>query len=158
MDSFSVLKNAPGREIETSFCLTWCPSRFTGPQLAVGAMNESYIWRKKDGSDTWQKCEELFGHRGLVRDISWAPSMGRSYHLIATASKDGHVRIFKLTDPNKDPNYRPTTGTAMSDILISDEMSEERPKKKRYIVECIADFDDHHGEVWRVSWNVTGEN
>jgi len=45
----------------------------------------------------FRSAEELSGHRGLVRDVDWAVSMGRGYHLIATACKDGHVRIFKLT-------------------------------------------------------------
>jgi len=44
--------------------------------------------------------ETLPGHREVIHDVSWAPNMGRSYHLIATASKDKYVRIFKL---NEDP-------------------------------------------------------
>ena len=53
----------------------------------------------------------------------------RSYHLLATASKDGHVRIWKF---------------------VEDEVSDQ------YKVDLIADFVDHDAEVWRVQWNVTG--
>jgi len=31
-----------------------------------------------------------------VTSVSWAPSCGRSYHLIATGSRDGSVRIWKI--------------------------------------------------------------
>ena len=31
-----------------------------------------------------------------VTSLSWAPSCGRSYHLIATGSRDGSVRIWKI--------------------------------------------------------------
>ena len=31
-----------------------------------------------------------------ITSVSWAPSCGRSYHLIATGSRDGHVRIWKV--------------------------------------------------------------
>jgi len=31
-----------------------------------------------------------------VTSVSWAPSCGRSYHLIATGSRDGSVKIWKI--------------------------------------------------------------
>lgn len=31
-----------------------------------------------------------------VHDVSWAPKMGRSYHAIATAGRDGHIRVYYL--------------------------------------------------------------
>lgn len=36
------------------------------------------------------------GHQDDVNDVAWAPNMGRSYHLVATACKDKFVRIWKL--------------------------------------------------------------
>ena len=53
----------------------------------------------------------------------------RSYHLIATACKDGHFRIFKLTPS---------------------------PATQRFAVECVADIDVHSSEIWRCEWNVSG--
>lgn len=52
----------------------------------------------------------------------------RSYELVATACKDKRVRIFKLTMDG-----------------------EERIKS-----ELVADLKEHHAEVWRVEWNITG--
>lgn len=67
-------------------------------------------------------------HNGLIRSVSWAPSMGRSYHLIATGCKDGFIRIFKASE-SKDSGLK---------------------------VELAAKLGDHKQEVWRVSWNSTG--
>ncbi|EGS21224.1 uncharacterized protein CTHT_0030710 [Thermochaetoides thermophila DSM 1495] len=35
-------------------------------------------------------------HRGLVRDVAWAPGNIRGYDIIATACQDGFVRVFRL--------------------------------------------------------------
>ena len=95
IDVVHVLPAAPPRESEVSFCLAFCPSRWGGEQLVVGAMDTVRVYRH-NAAGKFRAAEELPGHGGLVRDVSWAVSMGRSYHLIATACKDGHVRIFKL--------------------------------------------------------------
>ncbi|GAO47372.1 WD40 repeat-like protein [Saitoella complicata NRRL Y-17804] len=140
MDEFAALPTRPPRELESSFCLTWCPSRWTAsPYLAVGAQDTCKIYSTDNTTGKWKPVDdlELKGHKGLVRDVSWGPSLGRSYHLIATACKDGHVRVFKLTETKEDLYAR-----------AEDE--------KRWVVECIADLDDHGAEVWRVSWNATG--
>eukprot|EP01089_Gocevia_fonbrunei_P012127 TRINITY_DN2778_c0_g1_i1.p1 TRINITY_DN2778_c0_g1~~TRINITY_DN2778_c0_g1_i1.p1 ORF type:complete len:113 (+),score=23.90 TRINITY_DN2778_c0_g1_i1:31-369(+) len=65
---------------------------------------------------------------GGVYDVAWAPNLGRSFHLIATACKDKCVRIFKVSNVG--------------------------PEK----LECfeIACLDKHNAAVWRVEWNVTG--
>lgn len=96
-DQIQVLRSQPPREVEQSFVVEYCPSRWGGEQLAVGAMDSVKIFRQ-DSNGKYKPREELPGHKNLVRGIAWAPTMGRSYHLIATACKDGHVRIFKLTE------------------------------------------------------------
>ncbi|KAK4158107.1 WD40-repeat-containing domain protein [Chaetomidium leptoderma] len=35
-------------------------------------------------------------HRGLVRDVAWAPGNIRGYDVVATACQDGWVRVFRL--------------------------------------------------------------
>lgn len=96
IDVVSVIPMPPPREGEVSFCIAFSPSRWGGEQLVVGAMDTVMIYRH-NAEGKFRPAEELPGHRGLVRDVAWAVSMGRSYHLIATACKDGRVRIFKLT-------------------------------------------------------------
>ena len=96
-EPIQILRNQPPRETEQSFVVEYCPSRWGGEQLAVGAMDTVKIYRQ-ESNGKYRDMEELKGHKNLVRGIAWAPTMGRSYHLIATACKDGHVRIFKLTE------------------------------------------------------------
>jgi len=51
----------------------------------------------------------LKGHRGLVRDVAWAPGNIRGYDVVATACKDGFVRVFQVTTPmkgSKEPRSR----------------------------------------------------
>jgi nucleoporin SEH1 len=77
--------------------------------------------------------------------------MARSYQLIATASKDNMVRIFKLTEqvlpptPQQVQRGRSPAGTPT-----------QGNQNKMYHIELIAAFDDHKAEVWRVEWNITG--
>jgi nucleoporin SEH1 len=42
---------------------------------------------------------EIQGHRGLVRDIAWAPGNIRGYDIVATACQDGYVRVFRIDTP-----------------------------------------------------------
>lgn len=116
MHDFSVV-SPPPRETDSSFCLTWCPSRFATPSLAVGAMDVVRIYTMDD-TGKFKAGLEL-SHGGLVRDITWGASMGRTFHLLATACKDGHVRIFKLKETDD----------------------------KSWESELIGDFTDHHSQV-----------
>lgn len=171
----------PSKETEVSFCLDFCPSRYGGEQLVVGAMDKVQVYRRGRDAARLRPAEELKGHRGLVRDVSWAAGMGRSHHLIATGCKDGHVRIFKLTAAQRTslkskysnnttsaarPGGKPRAGTATPGLGGSDEMlpsdatnppdEEAGGPGEHWVVELVADFDDHHSDVWRVSWNATG--
>jgi nucleoporin SEH1 len=101
---------------------------------------------KHDGHSKWYPAEYLPGHSQEVHDVSWAPSMGRSHQLIATASKDHYVRIFKLTE---------MTRLNSSKLVVSPAGTPTQYNRPIHI-ELIAAFKDHHAEVWRVEWNITG--
>jgi len=110
--------------------ISWNPSPYGPPSLVVGSSDPvAKIWEYNENYRRWQHVESLVGHKDGIHDVSWAPSMGRSYHLIATGSKDNTVRIWKL------------------------QMNNERHKPE---ASQLASFDDHKAEVWRVSWNITG--
>lgn len=80
--------------------------------IIVASMNKATIWRTKEishsvslGSSSSKElyhAAELKGHKGLVRDVAWAPGNMRGYDIVATACKDGFVRVFHLTTPHKD--------------------------------------------------------
>ncbi|KAG0636405.1 WD40-repeat-containing domain protein [Tuber brumale] len=180
MDAIDTLPAPPMKEIEVSFCIDFCPSRWSGEQLVVGAMDKVQVYRVGRDTVRLRPVEELKGHRGLVRDVSWAAGMGRSYHLIATGCKDGHVRIFKLTASSghlSPPRSKHSTNSSNSrrqqrtgalgagltgvDETLPPKGDDEANNTdsdvgEGWSVELIADFDDHHSDVWRVSWNATG--
>jgi nucleoporin SEH1 len=63
-----------------------------------------------------------------ITSVSWAPSCGRSYHLIATGSRDGHVRIWRVKPP-----------------LPPDEIEqdEDEARDSGWSATIVGDFDDH---------------
>lgn len=113
----------PARGEETSFKVAFDPNlepcyhaiRQGVPRdslgIIVASMNRASIWRTKEishnvslGSSISKElylAVELKGHRGLVRDVAWAPGSIRGFDVVATACKDGFIRIFQITTPAK---------------------------------------------------------
>ena len=92
---------------------------------------------RPDDRGQWQVAELIQDDAGLVRCVAWAPGGQRGYELIATGSKSGVVRIYKLTES--------------SDGMTIGGGS--------YTIEALGQFQHHGGvsnDVQTVSWNVTG--
>ncbi|RCI13754.1 hypothetical protein L249_8084 [Ophiocordyceps polyrhachis-furcata BCC 54312] len=82
--------------------------------LVVAAMDTVSIYRSRDvlasAYGLSQTRKEFYlavqissdSHRGLVRDVSWAPGNFRGYDMIATACQDGFARVFRLDTPLDD--------------------------------------------------------
>ncbi|KAL0088047.1 WD40-repeat-containing domain protein [Phycomyces blakesleeanus] len=155
MEEFEIASHHRPIDADSGYCIDWCPNRTATALMVVGLGKEigaRASLSRHDGHNRWYPAECLPEHTQEVHDVSWAPSMARSYQLIATACKDHHVRIFKITE-------MPLTGLAPSQRAQS--MSNNgrqggRIGHRPLQVEMIGDFDDHHAEVWRVEWNVTG--
>ncbi|KAJ2509885.1 epoxide hydrolase, soluble (sEH) [Coemansia sp. RSA 1939] len=81
--------------------LSWCKSRFSAPHmLVVGGSKGNAVRVYQTGSMQPTKLHDIDFYDSYVLDVDWAPTMGRSFHLIATACSDGHVRIYKFwADP-----------------------------------------------------------
>ena len=85
--------------------------------VAVASMYRTSIWRTKEishsvslGSSSTKEfylAAELKGHRSLVRDVAWASGNIRGFDVVATACKDGYVRVFQTTTP---PTELPAKG------------------------------------------------
>ncbi|CAH2268277.1 nucleoporin SEH1 [Pararge aegeria] len=138
-------------------CLSWNPSlsrsNSNPPMLAVGsdepniasatgtqsdkvACNEKvFIYEYSESSRRWTRTECLSSVVEPVNDLAFAPNLGRSFHLLAVATKD--VRIIKI-EPLPETSSTSNGGTV------------------RFKSEVMAAFEDHCSCVWRVSWNVTG--
>ncbi|BFZ53808.1 epoxide hydrolase, soluble (sEH) [Savitreella phatthalungensis] len=154
MEDVGVVEKRPLRETEASFCLSWCPSRFCRPTIAVGAMDAVKLYTQ-DSAGKWRPGP-ILPHGGLVRDVEWAPAVGRTYHLLATACKDGHVRVFKLKEQDSHP---PESGDHADDThttLDNDDHHDHADSHTTWHADLIADHDDHGAQVWRVSFNATG--
>ncbi|VEU22091.1 DEKNAAC103089 [Brettanomyces naardenensis] len=132
LEEIDVLKAPVAAHLQSDFNVCWCPSRFSCEKFCVSALDQAYIYYKNENTNKFKLGELLPEHNGLIRSVAWAPLMGKSYHLIATACKDGYVRIMKVVEHVHGPG----------DISFT--------------VSLISSFNEHVGEVWRVSWNMTG--
>eukprot|EP01120_Amphizonella_sp_Union-15-10_P017471 TRINITY_DN9706_c0_g1_i1.p1 TRINITY_DN9706_c0_g1~~TRINITY_DN9706_c0_g1_i1.p1 ORF type:complete len:326 (+),score=58.38 TRINITY_DN9706_c0_g1_i1:45-1022(+) len=135
------------RQKEGVKCVTWCPFGMEKMMVATGSRAEKSstssvtgtrresakgkVWEYNEQQRKWILLLELSGHTNTINDIAWAPNIGRSYHLIATASKDTTVCIWKIQWIKGRDGSKPE-------------------------VKQLACFQDHNAEVWRVEWNVTG--
>lgn len=82
-----------------------------------------------------------------ITSVAWAPSCGRSYHLIATGGRDGRVRVWKV---------RPGEELGGGDVAMGVPEPEEAEGEERWSAVVVADFEHHRSAVTRVEWNVTG--
>ncbi|KZV62182.1 WD40 repeat-like protein [Peniophora sp. CONT] len=155
------LPNRPGvgnREADGGWCISWCKDRYWGEVLAAGVsvtgivkiiqLSPSHRPATLFTLDPSPQSEKAAPATGSVSDgeapqlaavtsVAWAPSCGRSYHLVATGSRDGHVRIWKLKPPAYDEERGQTDDNTWTGVQV-------------------ADFDHHKAAVGRVEWNVTG--
>ena len=134
VEEIDVLKAPVASHLQSDFNLSWCPSRFSTEMVCVSALDQAYVYYKDESTNKYRLGKLLPEHNGLIRSVAWAPLMGRSYHLIATACKDGFVRIFKLVEK---PRSSPSAEFEIDVTLISS-------------------FNEKAGEIWRVCWNETG--
>lgn len=119
------------RDQEEATCLSWNPSRFDSELLVVGTTAHVKVWAKDQVRRAWAEVAELpIGTNFGVNDVSWAPNLGRSYHMIATAFSNVRAATVWL--------LRRGAG---------DEMIVEESDSVRL---------ESSSEIWRVKWNITG--
>ncbi|XP_027290243.1 nucleoporin SEH1-like [Cricetulus griseus] len=124
-------------------CISWntSVSRAHSPMIAVGsndnspkAMAKVQIFEYNENIRKYAEAETLITATDPVHDIAFAPNLGRSFHILAIATKD--VRIFTLKPVRKELT------------------SSGGPTK--FEIHMVARFANHNSQVWRVSWNITG--
>ena len=107
-------------------CTSWNDSPFELPRMVIGGESkQASIWKCDNGN--WKeelKLGEL--HDNTIRDVAWAPCMGRSYHLIATADSSNIFKIFSIKRDDGDLS-----------------------------IQNIFTLKSNSG-VWRLAWNATG--
>lgn len=100
----------PSRAEEASFKIRFHPDKLPcwtavaagldrkALSLAIVAMESVKVYRT-DKDRHWYLAAELTGARSLVRDVAWSPGSVRGFDVIATAGKDGVVRVYELKTP-----------------------------------------------------------
>ena len=142
-------------------CVAWNPSPTDPLMLVIGMSDGSAIlWMQQENSDGtvhWVRVltfdsapavskpprgvtYEPLAHLERIHDLSWAPDMGRSYHLVATASRDRTVKVWAIRQATLADAAGGPGGEAGGSI---------------WTVQCKAELP-HHAQVWRVSWNKCG--
>ncbi|KAF2019474.1 WD40 repeat-like protein [Aaosphaeria arxii CBS 175.79] len=153
--------------------------------LAVAAMKDVYVYRT-DKAKRFYRVATLKGSRQIIRDLAWANGSMRGYDVIATASKDGAIRIYELSTPRSDKSS--TTGTSSTSTVTGAISSPQanRPRKNapsgigaglasastatehaqeneqypghiRQVVKLVDELTNHHGAVWRVAFSQMGD-
>lgn len=129
-------------KLASASCISWNPSRAISPMLAIGSDDPSTNAGGKveiyvlHGNRKWIKIQTLMQIADAVHDISFAPNVGRSRHLLAIASKEIFIVSIK---PIKNA---PETSAG---LVV------EKPD-----IQLLATLTDHESQVWRVEWNITG--
>jgi len=115
-----------GKSEQGLTCVSWNTCPFEPAKIAVGGYSSRAVVLSLEESKWTEECV-LGEHSGVVHDIAWAPTMGRNYHQIATASREPAFRIHTLNRAaNGSLEYR------SSQTIES------------------------NSDVWRVAWNATG--
>ncbi|XP_015927081.1 nucleoporin SEH1 [Parasteatoda tepidariorum] len=123
-------------------CISWNLSRMHAPMIAVGSDEPSQtggdkviIFEYNENTRRWPRIDTL-PIKEAVYDLAFAPNLGRSYNLLAVATKNLQIFIIRSL-PDQNIGGIPE-GTS------------------KYEIRQAGQFDNHNSQVWRVSWNITG--
>jgi nucleoporin SEH1 len=152
--------------------------------LAVAAMKDVIVFRTDKSKRFWPVAW-LTGAHQIIRDVAWANGSMRGYDVIATASKDGMIRIYELSTPRSDkttaiatcstsiaepvsspqpgrPRANPPSGIGAGLAFASKGQesshdNEQHPGRIRQVVKLVDELTNHHGAVWRLAFSQMGE-
>lgn len=153
--------------------ITWNQSRIHPPMLAVGSDDTNspsakvLIYEYNEHLRRWIKADVVASATDPVHDLSFAPYIGRSYHLLGIASKNVQIVTIKPIAASLQAPSSTTSNSATTQHLQLQQDSlhnqtsiviaaSSAPQAPRYDIKTVAQFDDHLSQVWRVSWNITG--
>ncbi|CAG0898372.1 unnamed protein product [Darwinula stevensoni] len=128
-------------------CISWTPLKTwsSPPMIAVGsdepnltAGPKTFIYEFQcTDSPQWVRVDSLKEVTSPVHDLSFAPCLGRSFHILGIASRD--VLLIKIKPLPKE------TSQASGETSSS-----------KYEITILARLPDHPPTAWRVAWNLTG--
>ncbi|CAO2652818.1 Nn.00g022290.m01.CDS01 [Neocucurbitaria sp. VM-36] len=151
--------------------------------LAVAAMKDVLVFRT-DKAKRFFQVAKLEGARQIIRDLAWANGSMRGHDILATASKDGAIRIYELStpttgkpstdgpsmtsadteaiSPRPGPRKNAPSGigaglagaTKPTDTTLD---NEQYPGRIRQVAKLTDELTNHHGAVWRVTFSQMGD-
>ncbi|RYN42137.1 hypothetical protein AA0113_g8005 [Alternaria arborescens] len=149
--------------------------------LAVAAMKDVLIFRT-DKAKRFFQVAKLEGARQIIRDLAWANGSMRGYDILATASKDGAIRIYELRTQTDDKSAAPGTASSSAPLSVSPRghrqnapsgigaglagaskapdaslENEQYPGRIKQKAEMTDELTNHHGAVWRVTFSQMGD-
>jgi nucleoporin SEH1 len=146
-------ENSSFNENMGASCLSWCTGRFEPATLVVGySSGRVSVIRYDDDKRSWLEMIHLPGHatpRGVPRgvlDVSWAPNVGRSFHLIATCGKDNQLKVHRIQRGNRGGGSSSGDANGVSGSGSGSGL----------IYEGRTEVLDESQATWRCQWNVTG--
>ena len=187
------LCKVPSRMDETSFRVSWHKEALpTWPAILAGldrkslglavVVGTSVRILRTDKDRKFYNAASLEGAKGLVRDVAWSNGSMRGYDTLATASKDGFVRIYELHTPgaatmstlsngieeveplaprSQFPAARLTRsgiGAGLANTAKGKrEDQPDAPGAVKQEVKLVAELEVREGMPWRVSWNPSGD-
>lgn len=182
----------PPRTEETGFRLSWHKEKIPAwPAVLAGLDRKSLALAvavgtavkvfRTDKERKWYIAATLEGAQDLVRDVDWANGSMRGFDTIATASKDGFVRVYELHTTGA--ASLPTSANASSTDLTS--LAKQSPATRpvrsgigaglaggargkrddnagapgavKQDVKLVAELEAHGLNPWRVSWAPTAD-
>ncbi|KAI5365990.1 Putative WD40/YVTN repeat-like-containing domain superfamily, Sec13/Seh1 family [Septoria linicola] len=178
------LCKTPSRTEECAFRLSWHKEKIPAYtavlagldrkslSLAVAIGNTVKVFRT-DKERKFYTAATLEGAKELVRDVEWANGSMRGYDTIATASKDGFIRVYELHTPGasslptsaetistnggtpqiQSPASRPTRSGIGAGLAGGRRDDNNRaPGAVKQEVRLVAELEAHKSTPWRVSW------
>lgn len=152
--------------------------------LAVAAMKDILIFRT-DKAKRFFQVAKLEGSRQIIRDLAWANGSMRGYDILATASKDGAIRIYELSTPSTGKGAATSLSAATSAFSATESShtdargnipsgigaglagasrgpelqreSEQHPGRITQLAKLTDELTNHHGAVWRVAFSQMGK-
>ncbi|KAF4592478.1 WD40 repeat-like-containing domain protein [Ophiocordyceps camponoti-floridani] len=138
--------------------------------LVVAAMHRVSIYRSNNvlssayGVSQTKKqfylAVDVQVHRGLVRDVAWAPGNFRGYDVIATACQDGFARVFRLDTPEGselDSQRQPRQiHHRRLRLRLRRRAKDHQAGQVKHTLREISRLDSHRTPVWRVSFDDDG--
>ena len=137
--------------------LSWCGGRFEPPTLVVGGSSSKVsVYSYNNESRKWHVVVELPGHAMGVHDVAWAPNIGRSFHLIATAGTDNTLKVHRLKRKWIGSSSTSSSSSSSSTSNTKKNKTKSNIDGAALELESTKNLDTERTEVWRCSWNVTG--